>query len=87
MLARIDGLRDNGSDPGALQMNEPRFIEIETRIAYQEETLRELSDVLARQQQEIDRLRRLCETLQSRLEASADSARPASQAHEPPPHY
>lgn len=68
-------------------MNEARFIEIETRIAYQEDTLRELSDVLARQQQEIDRLRRLCDTLQSRMEAGADSARPASQVHEPPPHY
>lgn len=68
-------------------MTEPRLIEIETRIAYQDEALRELSDAVARQQQDIDRLQRLCAALQSRLDASADATHPGPLAQEKPPHY
>jgi SlyX protein len=37
-------------------MNEDRLIEIETKIAYQEQTIKDLNDVIYEQQKEIERL-------------------------------
>lgn len=68
-------------------MHDERLIEIETRIAYQEDALRTLSDALARQQLDLDRLQRLCQSLQSRLEAGGDTIAPVSLEDERPPHY
>jgi SlyX protein len=68
-------------------VHDDRLIEIETRIAYQEDALRTLSDALARQQLDLDRLQRLCQSLQSRLEAGGDTVAPASLEEERPPHY
>lgn len=67
-------------------MDDQRLIEIETRVAWQDDALRQLSDALARQQRDIDRLQRLCQALQSQLEAAVDGSRSAP-ANEPPPHY
>lgn len=68
-------------------MHDDRLIEIETRIAYQEDALRTLSDALARQQLDLDRLQRLCQSLQTRLEAGTDTVAPATLEEERPPHY
>ncbi len=68
-------------------MDDTRLIEIETRIAYQEDALRTLSDALARQQLDLDRLQRQCQSLQSRLEAGAETTAPASLEEDRPPHY
>ncbi len=67
-------------------MEEPRLIEIETRIAWQEEALRQLSDALASQQRDIDRLQRLCQALQAQVESGGDRQR-ALPGDERPPHY
>lgn len=68
-------------------MSEERLIEIETRIAYQEDALRELSDALVRQQQEIDRLHALCQALQGALTSLATQGIQPAPAEERPPHY
>lgn len=68
-------------------MNEQRLIEIETRIAYQEDAQRELSDALVRQQQDIERLQRLCLALQASLAALSQPGPGATPAEEKPPHY
>ncbi|MFB9068390.1 SlyX family protein [Pseudofulvimonas gallinarii] len=67
-------------------MDEARLIEIETRIAWQEDALRQLSDALATQQRDIERLQRLCLALQAQVEASGDRQR-GLPADERPPHY
>ncbi len=67
-------------------MNDDKLVDIESRIAWQEATLQELSDVVSRQQRQLDRLTALCVDLQARLAESADGGR-ASPGHEPPPHY
>ena len=67
-------------------MDEQRLIEIETRIAWQDDALRQLSDALANQQRDIERLQRLCQAMQAQLAAVGDGAR-ALPADEPPPHY
>ncbi len=69
-------------------MADPRLIELETRITYQEATLQELSDIVGRQQLEIDRLARLCRELAAQVSTQADPAGAAQAGgHEVPPHY
>lgn len=63
-----------------------RLIELETKMAYQEETLRTLNDVVTRQQAEIDQLRLICRQLIERVR-SGDGAVKGALADEVPPHY
>ena len=66
---------------------EDRIIEIETKVAYQEHSISELSDVIYRQQQQIDQLERLCNALTERLQDMTDTASSDKAGHEKPPHY
>ncbi len=73
-------------------MDDPTRIELETRLLFQEDTLAHLSDVLADQQLQIDRLReaveRLVERIQSRDEGvEFDEERIDALRRERPPHY
>jgi len=68
-------------------MDEDRLIELETRFAYQEETLRVLNDIVARQQQQIDQLQQLCRQLIDRVARVGDSQSKSTPADEVPPHY
>jgi len=68
-------------------MDEERLIELETRFAYQEETLRVLNDIVARQQQQIDQLQQLCRQLIDRVARVGDSLSKSTPADEVPPHY
>ena len=64
-----------------------RLIDLETRLAFQEDTLDQLNAVVAEQEQRIARLeRRLQEALeQLRALTPPDVARPEEET--PPPHY
>ena len=42
-------------------MSEERLVEIETKIAFQEQTIKDLNDVLCEQQQEIEKLGSICD--------------------------
>jgi SlyX protein len=69
-------------------MNEARLIECETKIAYQEETLRVLNEVVTRQQLQIDQLVMACRQLAERIaRQAAEGAVKGSLADEIPPHY
>jgi SlyX protein len=67
-----------------------RLETIELKIAHLERTVQELSDVLYRQQRELDALdaqhRRLLERVESAAAESADAADAATRI-EIPPHY
>ncbi len=69
-------------------MNDDRFIALETKLAFFEDAAQQLSDVVARQQQQIDSLetalRLLIDRVQSLNEAAASKG---SLADEIPPHY
>lgn len=69
-------------------MPDARLIEIETKLAFQEDLLQTLNDIVTRQQNQIDQLaaqqRRLVERLR---QLSAEPATPLSAADEKPPHY
>ena len=65
---------------------EERLIELETRLAHQEETIAELSDIAAKQWETIDRLERTIGRLDDRLRAIQE--KPLGPGEEPPPpHY
>ncbi|MBR9829213.1 MAG: SlyX family protein [Oceanospirillales bacterium] len=60
--------------------------ELESRIAFQEDAIDKLSDVVARQEIDLERLTRMVKLLHHQLrEMGGDSDTPA--ADEAPPHY
>ncbi len=69
-------------------MSEQRLVDIETKIAFQEKSIKDLNDVIYEQQQEIDRLRAICDLLVGRVKDLSDFI-PGSDgpADEKPPHY
>jgi len=69
-------------------MSEERLIEIETKIAFQEKTIKDLNDVLYEQQQEIDRLGVTCDALVKRFkELIVFTPETDIPKNERPPHY
>lgn len=64
-----------------------RLTELETRVAFQEQTIQELNNVVTRQQSEIDRLSRGYETLKLELLELAPSLLASRDQEPPPPHY
>ena len=68
-------------------MDESRLIELETKLAYLEETLQVLNQVVARQQKQIDQLEARCRELLERARNSAESVFRGTAADEVPPHY
>ena len=69
-------------------MSEARFIDLETKLAYQEDASTQLSDVVARQQQQIDALEAALRALIERVENLKDaSGEKTSLLDEVPPHY
>ena len=63
-----------------------QLIELETRLAYQEDTMQQLSDQIYQQQQQIDRLEKLViQLLDQTREIMASSSGEVSD--ERPPHY
>ncbi|NPU93569.1 MAG: SlyX family protein [Gammaproteobacteria bacterium] len=65
---------------------EDRITELETRIAFQEHNLQELSDEMYRQQKQIERLDNICRMLLQQMQ-DVSSALPAKPQDEKPPHY
>lgn len=65
-----------------------RLIEIETKLAFQEDALQTLSDVMARQERSIEQLQAKLDLVLQRLaELSENQVGPNSLAAEKPPHY
>ncbi|WP_025915666.1 SlyX family protein [Herminiimonas sp. CN] len=65
---------------------EARMIEIEIKVARQEDLLEELNTLVYRQQQKIDRLETLCAAL-ARLVKEPAGDQDGNGANERPPHY
>jgi SlyX protein len=68
-------------------MNE-RFAYLESCVAFQDKTIDDLSSVIHRQQQEIDKLNKLCRGLNKRLnELEENMPEEGGPSVEVPPHY
>lgn len=68
-------------------MDEDRLVEVETKLAYQEDTIQQLNDVICRQQDQIDALLVKYELLVSRVKELAVDQPDDKPVDERPPHY
>jgi SlyX protein len=64
-----------------------RLNDLESRITHLERGLQDVSDVLVRQQKELDRAVERTKNLAERLAAVQDEAQAPSGGEETPPHY
>ena len=64
-----------------------RIVELETRVAFQDKTIQELSDIVAEQQQQIEKLTRGFEVMQIELKSLAPRLVAGRSDEMPPPHY
>jgi len=70
-----------------MHMSEERFIDLETRLAHQDQLLGELNDVVTAQQAKILQLDDLCRSLISRVRSMSDAMPAGDPGDEKPPHY
>jgi len=63
------------------------MIDIETKLAHQEDMLADLNTAVTNQQSQITLLEDLCETLVGRVRSLSDAAPESDPADERPPHY
>lgn len=72
-------------DPGI----ESRLDELESRLAFQDDHIESLNEIIVRQDRELRRLELRVKTLADKLNDFAESAAMpgASSGHEVPPHY
>lgn len=68
-------------------MSEDRIIEIETKLAHQEQLVIELNDVVTEQQARIMQLEQLSKSLIDRVRAIGESGSEDAPTDERPPHY
>ena len=72
-----------------IDTTERRLVDLESRSAFQEETVRELNDALVRQQERIDRLEASLNVVVEQLRQGGvqDEGQTNAPENERPPHY
>lgn len=68
-------------------MNDERIIELEIKVAYQEDLVQELNKVISKQQDQIDRLNATCKLLNEKISSISLGLDSAPSSEELPPHY
>ncbi len=68
-------------------MSEDRLIEIESKLAHQDQLMLELNDVVTEQQAKIMQLEQLCSSLVDRVRAMGESISGDAPQDDRPPHY
>jgi len=66
---------------------ENRLVDVETRVAHQDQAIHELSEELYRQQQQLVQLEARWRSLVERVESLGGGAAEGDAADEIPPHY
>ncbi|MBT8050712.1 MAG: SlyX family protein [Xanthomonadales bacterium] len=65
-----------------------RLDELESRLAFQDDVIESLNEIVARQDQELVRLGRRLAALEAKIaEVAASNSSAAAESYEPPPHY
>lgn len=70
--------------------NAANIVELQQQVAFQEQTIDTLNDVVSKQQKDITRLDRAVALLAQQmasLQQAADAGQGGSEANQPPPHY
>lgn len=68
-------------------MSEDVITELQTKIAYQEDSIQELGNVVMAMQKQIDQLELCCQTMKDRLKEATSLLSGISDHDERPPHY
>ena len=68
-------------------MSEERFIDLETRLAHQDQLLNDLNEAVTGQQARIMDLEELCRALLERVRSLGDGGPAGDPIDERPPHY
>ena len=68
-------------------MTEQRFVDLETKLAHQEHLLLELNEVITKQQENIMRLEKLCDSIIERVRSLSEAFPGDANVDEKPPHY
>lgn len=68
-------------------MSEERLVNIESKLAHQDQLLVELNDVITDQQAKIMKLEELCVSLVDRVRSIGESVSGDAAVDERPPHY
>ncbi|MDH3451055.1 MAG: SlyX family protein [Gammaproteobacteria bacterium] len=66
---------------------EERLEALEVKIAYQEQAIAELNEVIVAQQRRLDELEARCQALRRELQSLAAAGGTEADIPEPPPHY
>lgn len=68
-------------------MTENRLIELEIKVAYQEDLLQDLNEIVTRQQRQIDRLELICHQLNEHIKNLQTNHGLSEAVDQTPPHY
>ncbi len=68
-------------------MIEDRLVDIEMKLSYQEETIRELNSVVCEQQKQLDQLESTYKVFESQVKNLSEAIGGKAPANEKPPHY
>lgn len=68
-------------------MSENRLVDIESKLAHQDQLLFELNEVVTRQQARIMQLEELCNSITERVRSIGEAPPESSTGNERPPHY
>lgn len=68
-------------------MSEDRLVDIEVKLAHQDQLLLDLNDVVTGQQAKIMQLEELCGTLVARIRSIGEALPEEGEQDERPPHY
>lgn len=66
---------------------EERFINLESRITHQDQSIHELSDEIYRQRKQLEQLEATCERLLERIRTLIEPTGNEDHGSEQPPHY
>ena len=72
---------------GTIEELQQQLVDVQTQLAYQEDTVRQLNQALAAQQQEILLLRRQMQLLKQRQDEQIHAGEATAPLDEKPPHY
>ena len=70
-----------------MRMSEDRFVDLESRLAHQDQLLHDLNDVVTQQQAKLMQLDELCRALIERVRSMGDAGPGGDPQDERPPHY
>ena len=69
------------------EWGEDRIVKIETQVAYQEDLLQKLNDIVSLQQRKLDQLEATCRSLVDGISSLTEAESSKSIIDQRPPHY